>query len=182
VEEWSADWWSALAFGARRADDSHRARLRFEVGRLRTVLRTLADVRATKQGFALAPRPNATSSCWRSPLKLTRSLHGARLSGTMKLPLILHHAHRQAGHVRKRSPVPGMAEGAPFALGSCIGRHTTINWRDGRCISTPDRNWLVTLDMPLAEGSVANGWVVENRAGLCPGHAVAHCATPICFM
>jgi hypothetical protein len=46
----------ARAFGAKRADESHRARLRVEVGRLRTVLRTLAGVSATKQGFALAPR------------------------------------------------------------------------------------------------------------------------------
>jgi hypothetical protein len=46
----------ARAFGSKRADESHRARLRVEVGRLRTVLRMLADVRATKRGFALAPR------------------------------------------------------------------------------------------------------------------------------
>jgi hypothetical protein len=46
----------ARAFGAKRADESHRARLRVEIGRLRTVLRTLADVSATKRGFALAPR------------------------------------------------------------------------------------------------------------------------------
>src|SRR5256712_5295282 len=46
----------ARAFGSKRADESHRARLRVEVGRLRTVLRTLAAVRATKRGFALAPR------------------------------------------------------------------------------------------------------------------------------
>ena len=46
----------ARAFGARLADESHRARLRVEVGRLRRVLRALADVRATKRGFALAPR------------------------------------------------------------------------------------------------------------------------------
>jgi hypothetical protein len=44
------------AFGARRADESHRARLRVEVGRLRAMLRTLADVGATKRGFALSPR------------------------------------------------------------------------------------------------------------------------------
>src|SRR5207253_2311191 len=44
------------AFGSKLADESHRARLRVEVGRLRTVLRTLADVSATKRGFALAPR------------------------------------------------------------------------------------------------------------------------------
>ncbi len=46
----------ARAFGAKIADESHRARLRVEVGRLRTVLRTLAAVSATKRGFALAPR------------------------------------------------------------------------------------------------------------------------------
>jgi len=46
----------ARAFGARLADESHRARLRVEVGRLRRVLRTLADVSATKRGFAMAPR------------------------------------------------------------------------------------------------------------------------------
>jgi hypothetical protein len=46
----------ARAFGAKHADESHRARLRVEVGRLRTVLRTLADVSATRRGFALAPR------------------------------------------------------------------------------------------------------------------------------
>jgi len=45
----------ARAFGARRADESHRARLRVEVGRLRTMLRALANVSATKRGFALAP-------------------------------------------------------------------------------------------------------------------------------
>ena len=46
----------ARAFGAKHADESHRARLRVEVGRLRVVLRRFASVSATKQGFALAPR------------------------------------------------------------------------------------------------------------------------------
>ena len=46
----------ARAFGARHADESHRARLRVEIGRLRAELRSFADVNATKQGFALAPR------------------------------------------------------------------------------------------------------------------------------
>ena len=59
-EAWPADvprsTLLARAFRARHADESHRARLRVEVGRLRTELRTLADVSATKQGFALVPR------------------------------------------------------------------------------------------------------------------------------
>jgi DNA-binding transcriptional ArsR family regulator len=46
----------ARAFGAKLADESHRARLRVEIGRLRTVLRTLARVTATPRGFGLAPR------------------------------------------------------------------------------------------------------------------------------
>ncbi|HJR02556.1 MAG TPA: helix-turn-helix domain-containing protein [Methylomirabilota bacterium] len=46
----------ARAFGSKVADESYRARLRVEMGRLRTVLRMLARVSATKQGFALAPR------------------------------------------------------------------------------------------------------------------------------
>ena len=46
----------ARAFRAKHADKSHRARLRVEVGRLRVELRALADVSATKRGFALAPR------------------------------------------------------------------------------------------------------------------------------
>jgi hypothetical protein len=46
----------ARAFEAKRVDESHRGRLRVEVGRLRTLLRTLAGVSATKRGFALVPR------------------------------------------------------------------------------------------------------------------------------
>jgi hypothetical protein len=46
----------ARAFRLKLADESHRARLRVEVGRLRTVLRPLADVSATRRGFVLAPR------------------------------------------------------------------------------------------------------------------------------
>lgn len=59
-EAWPADvprhMLIARAFGSRFTDESHRARLRVEVGRLRAVLRPIATVNATKQGFALAPR------------------------------------------------------------------------------------------------------------------------------
>jgi hypothetical protein len=46
----------ARAFRAKHADESHRARLRVEIGRLRAELRTLADITATPRGFALMPR------------------------------------------------------------------------------------------------------------------------------
>ena len=59
-EAWPADvprsTLLARAFRAKFADESHRARLRVEIGRLRRALRTLADVTATKEGFALVPR------------------------------------------------------------------------------------------------------------------------------
>lgn len=45
----------ARAFGARHVDESHRARLRVEIGRLRRMLRTMTRVSATKRGFVLAP-------------------------------------------------------------------------------------------------------------------------------
>lgn len=46
----------ARVFGARRANESHRVRLRVEVGRLRKLLRSFAELRATVAGFVLAPR------------------------------------------------------------------------------------------------------------------------------
>jgi hypothetical protein len=59
AEAWPADVpRSALlarAFGAKHADESHRARLRVEIGRLRRMLRTLAGVSATQRGFTLVP-------------------------------------------------------------------------------------------------------------------------------
>jgi DNA-binding winged helix-turn-helix (wHTH) protein len=55
-EDVTRDALVARAFRGKHADESHRARLRVEIGRLRRKLRTLADISATKQGFALVPR------------------------------------------------------------------------------------------------------------------------------
>jgi hypothetical protein len=59
-EAWPADvprdTLIAGAFRARFVNESHRARLRVEIGRLRKLMGTLAEVRATKTGFALAVR------------------------------------------------------------------------------------------------------------------------------
>jgi len=46
----------ARAFGAKLTDESHRARLRVEIGRLRGMLKPLGTVSATKSGFLLTPR------------------------------------------------------------------------------------------------------------------------------
>ena len=45
----------ARAFGARFVDESHRMRLRVEIGRLRRMIRKLSAISATKRGFALVP-------------------------------------------------------------------------------------------------------------------------------
>lgn len=45
----------ARAFGAKQADESHRIRLRVEIGRLRAAIRPHANIVATPRGFALKP-------------------------------------------------------------------------------------------------------------------------------
>jgi len=44
------------AFNARRQDETHRARLRVEMGRLRALIKDVAGIEATARGFAIAPR------------------------------------------------------------------------------------------------------------------------------
>ncbi|GLQ98893.1 helix-turn-helix domain-containing protein [Dyella mobilis] len=56
------------AFGTTFIDESHRARLRVEIGRLRRILHSLADIVATKRGFTLAPH------CAREVVVLTRPM------------------------------------------------------------------------------------------------------------
>jgi hypothetical protein len=67
----------ARAFGAKHADESHRARLRVEIGRLRSVLRNLARVSATERGFAIAPRRAAEVVVLARPVE---ERHGAVLA------------------------------------------------------------------------------------------------------
>ncbi|HXP67578.1 MAG TPA: hypothetical protein VN815_19010 [Steroidobacteraceae bacterium] len=45
----------ARAFAARRPNETHRARLRVEVGRLRALISGLAQIEATERGFVLEP-------------------------------------------------------------------------------------------------------------------------------
>jgi hypothetical protein len=63
----------ARAFRGKEADESHRARLRVEIGRLRAALRPMASLTATSRGFALA-------------------LHGAREVVVLARPVEEEHA------------------------------------------------------------------------------------------
>jgi tetratricopeptide (TPR) repeat protein len=46
----------ALAFRTRRPDETHRARLRVEIGRLRALVAGFASIEATARGFVFVPR------------------------------------------------------------------------------------------------------------------------------
>ena len=59
----------ARAFRARDADESHRARLRVEIGRLRTTLGSLARLNATKRGFLLRPHRARTVAVLAPPVE-----------------------------------------------------------------------------------------------------------------
>ena len=67
----------ARVFGARHADESHRARLRVEAGRLRAVLRPVAGVTATPGGFRLVPRDASDVVVLAQPVE---DAHGAILA------------------------------------------------------------------------------------------------------
>ena len=59
----------ARAFRARDADESHRARLRVEIGRLRKALRPLAALNATNRGFLLKPHRAQTVAVLAPPVE-----------------------------------------------------------------------------------------------------------------
>jgi hypothetical protein len=46
----------ARAFNTRRPNETHRARLRVEIGRLRALVAEMASIEATQRGFVLEPR------------------------------------------------------------------------------------------------------------------------------
>jgi len=81
AEAWPADASREVllkrAFRARHADESHRARLRVEMGRLRAELSVLAEINATAQGFVLSPL-NAAEAVVLAPL--VEEEHGAVLA------------------------------------------------------------------------------------------------------
>ena len=68
-EDVSRETLIARAFRGRDADESHRARLRVEIGRLRKTLRPLAALNATKRGFLLKPHRAQTVAVLAPPVE-----------------------------------------------------------------------------------------------------------------
>ncbi|MFC3227910.1 hypothetical protein ACFOGJ_11750 [Marinibaculum pumilum] len=63
----------ARAFHAKAADESHRARLRVEIGRLRAALRGLSGLSATKRGFVLQPQDGVAVAVLAPPVEETHA-------------------------------------------------------------------------------------------------------------
>jgi DNA-binding transcriptional ArsR family regulator len=68
-EDVSRETLIARAFRGRDADESHRARLRVEIGRLRKMLKPLARLNATKRGFLLKPHRAETVAVLAPPVE-----------------------------------------------------------------------------------------------------------------
>ncbi|WP_198089225.1 helix-turn-helix domain-containing protein, partial [Variovorax sp. E3] len=56
------------AFRTRHPDETHRARLRVEIGRLRGLVKALAGIEATARGFVLQPRDGRTVAVLAPPI------------------------------------------------------------------------------------------------------------------
>ncbi|WP_427912959.1 helix-turn-helix domain-containing protein [Ramlibacter sp. MMS24-I3-19] len=56
------------AFRTRRPDHTHRARLRVEIGRLRSLIKGMAEIVSTPRGFVLRPAPSAQVAVLEPPI------------------------------------------------------------------------------------------------------------------
>ncbi|MBK8960393.1 MAG: helix-turn-helix domain-containing protein [Proteobacteria bacterium] len=115
----------ATVFNTRRPDDSHRARLRVEVGRLRALLAPAARITATAGGFALELAAPATVVVLAPPMEGQRASLLALLAdgaawSTSALALALNASQRTV----QRALVELLAEGRVRT----IGRARTQRW------------------------------------------------------
>jgi hypothetical protein len=134
----------AGAFGARRPNDSHRARLRVELGRLRQELRPLAEIRATAGGFTLVARGAGRVQLLLPPIESPDAAVLALLAdgeawSTSALALALGSSQRTV----QRSLAALEAAGQVRALGRA---------RAQRWLSAPVAGFATTLLLPGAEG------------------------------
>ncbi|QSQ21872.1 helix-turn-helix domain-containing protein [Pyxidicoccus parkwayensis] len=132
----------ARVFGARRVNDSHRVRLRVEVGRLRAVLAPLARVDATQSGFALIPTPARSISVLLPPIdgesaSLLALLSDGEAWSTSALALALGESQRTV----QRALAGLEASGRVHSVGRARAR---------RWLSPPLTGFTTTLLLPAA--------------------------------
>jgi DNA-binding transcriptional ArsR family regulator len=133
------------AFGARRQNASHRARLRVEVGRLRRQLWPLAEIRATAGGFSLVARGARTVRLLAPPIESPDAAVLALLAdgeawSTSALALALGASQRTV----QRALVALEEAGQVRALG---------RGRSQRWLSAPVAGFATTLLLPVTDGS-----------------------------
>ena len=125
----------ARAFGARVADESHRARLRVEIGRLRAMVRPLAAVSATKRGFKLAPRRAREVVVLARPIEISAGARG-RARPSRGRRVVVELGHRGGAW----SEPANSAAGARFTGRS---RRSAAGWsRAGAPLDDSARAWI----------------------------------------
>jgi hypothetical protein len=128
------------AFGARKPNESHRARLRVEIGRLRRELRGLATVSATVLGFALEPRGKRTVVVLAPPIEeVDTSLLALLADGTPWSTSALALAHGSSQRTVQRSLSELEAAGKVRSLGRARAR---------RWLASPLTGFTTTLLLP----------------------------------
>lgn len=132
----------ASAFRIRRPDETHRARLRVEMGRLRALVATLARIEATERGFVLKPRGKRDVVVLTPPIEGDQASLVALLSdgaawSTSALALALDASQRTV----QRSLVELQAAGRVRSIGRARAR---------RWLSPPLTEFTTILLLPAA--------------------------------
>ncbi len=135
----------ARAFGAKQVDESHRARLRVEIGRLRAVLRPLADITATSRGFVLAPPHGQEVVVLARPVEERRAdllafLADGEAWSTSALALTLGASQRTVQRALDELVAAGKAQS--------VGRGRALRW-----VSAPTPGFTTTLLLPALSPS-----------------------------
>ena len=133
------------AFGFRDPDETHRARLRVEIGRLRALLKDMAAVTATARGFVLQPRDAPAVAVLAPPIEGEQASLVALLSdgapwSTSALALALGASQRTV----QRALAELEAEGRVRALGQARAR---------RWLAPPLAGFTTILLLPAAPPS-----------------------------
>lgn len=129
------------AFGTRRPNESHRARLRVEIGRLRALIASLARIEATARGFVMRPR-GAGAVVLAPPIDGDQGSLAALLSdgeawSTSALALALGASQRTVQRA--------LAELEAARRVRCIGRARARRW-----LAPPLAGFTTILLLPLA--------------------------------
>jgi DNA-binding transcriptional ArsR family regulator len=132
------------AFGARRPNASHRARLRVGMGRLRHELHPLADIRATAGGFILVARGASAVRLLAPPIESPDAAVLALLAdgeawSTSALALALGSSQRTVQRSLVALEEAGQVRG--------LGRGRSQRW-----LSAPVAGFAATLLLPVSDG------------------------------